>query len=349
MTGGVRRPTLADVGRRAGVDASIASRVLGGELNRVTPETRERILASAKELGWRPHPGARSLRKGTTSTIAVIIPSLNNPAYGSMIQGAQSAAARADHVVVFADTDNDIHRAASEIERLSDYVDGIVLASARAGEDARIALGEAKVPVVLLNRRGAGGHPAVIGREEDGAALAARYLVSLGHRRIAVVSGTRPVDTAVRRVAGFTKELESRGLMLEPRLAVEALLTVEDAEAALAPLLRLPVGERPTGVFAAGLSAALGSLQAARKAGLNVPNDLSIVGFDDAQVAELVTPALTTIRMPHRSMGEQAVELLVRVLRGEEVPVTTVVEEAPELIIRGSTLPLHQQPRKGRK
>lgn len=338
MSAPIKRPTLRDVGRAAGVDASIASRVLGGETSRVQPATRERILAAARELGWRPHAGARSLRTGSSSTIAAIVPSLHNPAYGSMILGAQRAAAAADHVVVFADCGDDADRAAGEVDRLASYVDGIVLASVRTTNAALSAAGVLHVPVVLLNRRDASGLPAVIGRDEDGAALAASHLVNLGHERIAVLAGPEDVETANRRLAGFSDRLRGLGCALDGQMAVRSELTIEAAAEAMRPILSGRETEPPTAVFvAAGINATFGVLKAARDLGVTVPRQLSVIGFDDAPVADLVSPALTTVRMPHEAMGAAAVTVLLGLIRGEQTEDVTVVEEEPQIIERAST------------
>ncbi len=335
QSSGAKRPTLRDVGLLANVDPSIASRVLAGDRDRVRAETRLRIEAAAKELGWRPYQAARSLRTGHTSTIAVLIPSLHNPAYSEMIRGAQRAAAEADHVVVFADTDDQDRTASQELERLSRYVDGIVVAAANKSEWSTRMLARVPVPVVLLNRRGVQALPAVVGPDELGARLAAAHLAELGHRRIVLLSGPEHIDTAVRRVAAFRAACRKHGLD-EPQ-HLSSALRIEDAAEVLSPVLEQPASRRPTAVFGAALTAALGTMIAARRAGLDVPKNLSIVGFDDAEVAELVTPPLTTVRMPHERMGARAVELLLAALAGDEAGSTTVVEEAPELVVRGTT------------
>ncbi len=329
------RATLRDVGRLANVDPSIASRVLAGDERRVREETRLRIVAAAEQLGWRPHQAARSLRTGRTSTIAVLIPSLHNPAYGAMIRGAQRAAAAADHVVVFADTDDEARTAGQELERLSQYVDGIVVASASRTQLTARSLEHVPVPVVLLNRRGVRGLPAVVGKDEVGARLAARHLAQLGHRRVAILAGPEHLDTAQRRTRAFVTECAKLGLPDATQLS--APLRVEDAAAVFAAHLRRQGSV--TAVFGAALTSALGSLSAARACGVDVPAELSVVGFDDAEVAELITPPLTTVRMPHEQMGARAVTLLLAALSGEDVPTTTVLEDEPVLVVRGTTAP----------
>jgi LacI family transcriptional regulator len=254
-----------------------------------------------------------------------------------MISGAQRAAALADHVLVFADIENVAADEGNELRRISAHVDGMVIASARTDALATSELVSALVPTVLLNRRGVPGSPAVVGPDERGATLAAEHLLELRHRRIALLAGPVTVDTATRRQKAFADALGVEGL--SPLFTMNAELEVEEAAAAVAPVLRLSRDERPTAIFAAALTAALGVLVAARRAGLRVPDDLSIIGFDDAVVAELVTPGLSTIRMPHEQMGLKAIESLLALLRGESLPETISIPEQPELVIRGTTAP----------
>ncbi|MCI0158748.1 LacI family transcriptional regulator [Leifsonia shinshuensis] len=330
---GARRVTLRDVGALAGVDPSIASRVLGGEMNRVTEGTRERIFEAAKELGWRPHAAARSLRKGTTSMLAVIVPSLYNPAYSGMMKGVQLAAAAEDHVVVF--SEGTAGEGTRELERLSEYVDGIIWASSQAdGHDE--ALPASVAPTILLNRQGFPGLPAVVGPDAEGARMAARHLISLGHTRLGVLTGPTSIDTATRRLDAFLSEARLYGAQVVWQASVE--LDIDAAQQAAAAMVALPRSERPTAVFAAALSASFGLINAARQAGLEVPADLSVVGLDDAEVAEIISPPLTTVRMPHVAMGMEAVRNVLRLIRGEDLPPTIeVTSPSPELIVRGST------------
>jgi len=332
-----RRPTLKDVGLKANVDASIASRVLSGEMKHASEETRARIFAAASELGWRAHPAAKSLRTGSSTTLALIVPNLHNPAYGSMIRGAQRAAALADHVMVFADMEGTDTKELDELRRISGHVDGIIIASAQSSVLGSTDLLSTLVPTVLLNRRGVPGVPAVIGPDEQGAILAAEHLLALGHRRIGILTAPRTLDTATRRGDAFAARLRESGVHL--MFEVEAPLDVDAAASAISPFLERPAGERPTAIFGAALTAALGVMVGARSAGLTIPTDLSLIGLDDAQVAELVTPGLTTILMPHESMGVRAVESLLRLIAGEELPISISVDEPAELVLRGTTGP----------
>jgi len=330
-----RRPTLRDVGELAGVDSSIASRVLAGDLKRVGDATRERILDAALQLGWRPHPAAKSLRTGRTTTLALIVPNIQNPAYGSMIEGAQNAAFEADHVLVLADTQSSRGRELDEVQRISRHVDGMIIASARTNGLSLDEIHSTLVPTVLLNRRGIEGLPAVLGPDERGAEMAAEHLWDLGHRQMAIITGPTHIDTAVRRLESFANTLARLGA--EPVLVRSVELDVASAAVAALELLSLPRDQRPTAIFGAALTAALGSMVAARDLHIEVPSELSIIGLDDAQVAELVTPALTTIRMPHRSMGAAAVNTLLRMIEGADIPETESVPDPPILMVRGTS------------
>src|SRR5581483_2828181 len=302
--------------------------------------TRARIRAAAERLGYQPNHVARGLSLGRTLTLGVLIPSLTSPAYGAMISGANRAAWEADYVVLFADTGDDDQRMRLQLTRLSHRVDGIVMASARRDGQALETLTRARVPFVLLNRRGGPTDPCVIGDDEAGVHLAVAHLAALGHQRIALITAPDVLDTAVRRRAAYLEALATAGLAHDPRLVVVASPDPTSGAAAMRALLDLPAGQRPTAVFCgAGLATALGALHTLRLRGLRVPAECSIVGFDDAPLADYLLAPLTTVRMPHARMGARAVELLLARIQGHPIPCETRIPDPPQLVLRASTAP----------
>jgi DNA-binding LacI/PurR family transcriptional regulator len=200
-------------------------------------------------------------------------------------------------------------------------------------------LEERGVPLVQLNRRAAGATQSVIADDEAGVTLALRHLHELGHRRIGYIVGKARYDTTERRVRAyrtFSKEqgLANSGLIYRGSLAPARL------RMGIAKLLDRPVHERPTALLAINLQAAVQLLTALRELGLRVPEDLSVMGFDDGPLAEHLWPPLTTIWMPREAMGKKAVEVLLSLLGHHDVPDTIMVEAAPEFIERASTAPV---------
>jgi LacI family transcriptional regulator len=333
-----RRPTLRDVSELAKVDASIVSRVLNGEARRVAPATHQRILDVVEQLNYEPNPIARSLSVGRTQTLGMLIPDLRNLAYGNMILGAEQASAESDHVLIFASTGDDETVMNRQLERLAPRVDGLIVASVLQGGGTRDALSRLRIPFILLNRRGPGRWPAVVGDDEAGVTLAVEHLAGLGHRRIGHISGPARVDTIARRRKAFVAATTHLAPARDDCPVVRAAAIDAEAGAdAMERLLTRRGRRRPTAVFCVALVHALGAMRRALDLGVRVPEDVSIVAFDDAPVADYLATALTTVRMPHAAMGRRAAELLLGSLDGEPPPSLTVIDHPPELIVRNST------------
>jgi LacI family transcriptional regulator len=334
-----KRPTLRDVGAEAHVDASIVSRVLAGEDWRVSGLTKARIDAAVKSLNYIPHRMARALRTGETLTLAMLVPHIGDPAYFNMMAGAKMAAAAANYVVLFADTNDDEDLEAEEVGRLSGRVDGVISATARRGSRSLSHLRISGMPVVLLNRRADGAFASVTGQDKYGAILAVEHLSRLGHKRIAHVSGPTTLDPSERRRAGYLEGMAGAGLAVDPGWMVESALSEGAAAATLGSVLRLPARRRPTAIFASTLPSALGTLRELRGRGTDVPGEMSVVGFDDHPLADHLWAPLSTIRMPHVAMGRLAVDRLISLIREETIPTETIVTELPVLVVRNSSGP----------
>lgn len=359
---------LRDVARRAEVDPSTVSRVLRDDPSQqVRPETRERILVAARELNYRPNALARGLRTRRTDTIGLIIPSLDNLGFSEVTSGIQAAAAAAGKLVMVVDAgavdgtapewadgddgagvggvapgDRDgAGRSESDVyERLigDGRLDGLIVAFA-ALDDRHVAqLAERGIPLVLVNRRTTGVHGSVVVDDRRGAATAVEHLVRLGHRRIGSIGLAADTDTARRRDAGYRDAMAAAGLPVDERWVEAGPPTVEGGRAALYRLLAASKGEPPTGIVVASLMSAIGVLSALRDSGRRVPEDASIIAFNDHPFANFTAPALTTVRMPNARMGQQAVRMLLDALEG--VPVgDLVVDDPPMLVLRESTAP----------
>lgn len=326
-----RSVRLRDVAAAAGVDASVVSRVLSGDARlSIRPDTRERVLAAAARLDYRPNTAARTLKTARTMAIGMIVPDLSNVNYATIAQGAEEAAATAGYVLLV------VHGSASDrLPDLHGRIDGLLIGMATS-ETPRHGEFGGDMPALLVNRREPCGVPSVTVDDEAGGALAVSHLLSLGHRRIAHVAGPQNADTARRRLRGYRAMLESAGVRPEPDWIAETTFDETGGHVAATRLLGLE--PRPTALFVGNVRAAIGALAAARRLGLRVPDELSIVGFHDAPFAAYLDPALTTVRMPLEEMGREAVDSLLALLDGRPAD-DTMVATPPELVVRASAAP----------
>jgi LacI family transcriptional regulator len=341
-----RAPGLADVAARAGVSASLVSRVVrGDESIRVRDTTRQRVLAVAEELGYVPHLLARNLRSSRAGALGLVLHDISNPIYAEIIRGAQRAVARADNVLLLVDAAAVTDR--SDVLKVAGggRVDGLVWQMAGQAElDSRVRTAARYVPVVLVNS-GAQGELSGVYLDDSGAArLAMRHLLDLGHQRVGFVSGARGLDVSERRRAAYRESLAAAGIRRRASWEVDGGWDPEGGHAAAARLVRSR--PRVTAVLVTNALVATGVVTAAYEARLRVPEDLSVVAIHDLWFAERLTPPLTVVRLPLQRMGEQAVELLLegasadRAGGGGTGPRdVAITEPAPDLVVRGSTAP----------
>ena len=331
-----RTPTrLVDVAREAGVHVSTVSRVLNTpDEAAVRPETRERILATAQRMRYRPNALARGLKTQTTTTFGMLVPSLRNPVYATIVRGAVAEAWRRGYVVLLAEDDGTVTEQAWERLVEEGRIDGILIASVQPGRPILQLVAESQVPFVFVNRREPGSGRNVSMREEDAGRIAAEHLIALGHTRLGQVAGPLGLDTARRRAEGFAEAAISAGL---PRPAlIEAPFQEAGACHAIDELMDgIP---RPTGVFISNLNQAIGGLAGVRRRGLRVPDDVSLVSYDDDPLTEYLEVPLTTIRMPLHALGEQAISALAHQVDGG-APFDLEIATAPELVVRASSAP----------
>lgn len=338
MTTAARPVRLVDVAHRAGVGTSIASRVLNGDPTvSIRPETRERILEAARELNYRPNAFARGLKLARTMTLGMVIPNLAHPVNAEIIRGAERRAASVGYVMLLADAE-EFHQAGEAFRRLllERRVDGLLIASASTTEEVLRDLAREALPFVIVNRRVRGVGPSITVDDARGMELAVEHLVSIGHRRIGHVTGPADADTARRRLEGFRSGMRSAGLQVRSALIAEARFDEEGGFRAMGQLLS--VKPRPTAVTVWSLAAAVGALAAARRAGVDLPRELSVIAFHDAPIAAYLDPPLTTVRMPLRELAETSVDCLLRLVEGQTIE-NVVIRTPPELIQRASAVP----------
>ena len=330
--------TLADVAAHAGVGAATVSRVMN-DSPRVSPSTRARVLASVEQLGYRPNPLARGLSTGRCQTLGVVVPFLTHPSAVERLRGVVDELHDSRYDLVLFNVETPLHRdehLASLTRR--DRADGLLVMSLPPPPGALERLVDAGVPMVLVDAR-ADGLPTVVTDDVEGGRIGARHLVALGHERIAFI-GADP-----RNPLGFTatadRERGYRQVLREAGLSVPASLVrhgAHDRTVARRLTEQLLAQRRPpTAIFASSDVQALGVLQAARAAGLHVPRDLSVVGFDDIEISAYA--ALTTVRQPLYESGQLGARLLLEALREERRPSADVHELHLELVERSTTGP----------
>ncbi|MER7504474.1 LacI family DNA-binding transcriptional regulator [Nonomuraea pusilla] len=327
------RVTLADVAAVARVDRAVVSRVVNKDptLN-IRPETRERVLAAVEQLGYRPNVAARSLRTARAHMFGLFIPDFANPVYAEIIKGAEAEAAAQGYVLVTGSATG--AGLGGYMDRLGQgRIDGLLLAGAGGDAGLIAQLDAAGIPWIMLNHRSRSARRYVVLDDERAAALAVEHLVRLGHRRIAHLAGPSGADTATRRSAGYSAAMRDAGLPEGGIVAAD--YTPAGGAAAMATLLAAP--EPPTAVFVANVASAIGAMEAVRKAGLEIPRDVSIVAVHDLDLASYLYPALTTVRMPLAELGRRGVTLLGRLKPDEAVE--EVLDGPIELIQRRSTAP----------
>ena len=321
--------TMREVARQAGVSVATVSRVLNAS-GPVGDDTRRRILQTAGRLRYVPNGTARTLKATTTETVGVVLPDLYGDFYSELIRGVEGAARSARHHTLLASAHDGPGELVAALRTLVGRVDGLVVMSPDVEGGVLRANLPAGLPVVVLGGA-VDGHGSVTIDDAAGAEAMTRHLVGLGHRRVALVSGPPGNADAQARRAGYDRALAEAGA--HPALVLDGDFTEASGYAAAQAFLALD--PRPTALFCANDAMAIGALRALREAGLDVPGDVALAGFDDVPVARYVTPALTTVHVPIDAMGTHAVEAVLAAVNvpGAAPPVVTL---PTRLVVRES-------------
>ena len=330
--------TVHDVARAAGVSISTVSRALGSP-ERVATETRERVTRAAADLGYRPNHAASGLRRGRTHAVGLVVPDLENPYFASVTKGVQARARAEGYEVFVADSDEDPDVESELIGALAARTDGVIVASPRSDDTAlRAAL--TGVTAVLASRElvpdgradDAQDVPCTAVDDADGVAQIVGHLSALGHRRVGVAAGPATSWSGGRRLAGLVAAAERWDVQLTELGNFQPYFAggIQAADHAVA--------NGVTAVVAFNDLMAIGILDRLRNRGVDVPGEMSVVGYDDVQLATVMPPGLTTVHAPLARLGRRAVDLLLARLRGGA---SSGVQLLPvELIIRGSSGPV---------
>ncbi|QYG91965.1 LacI family transcriptional regulator [Iamia sp. SCSIO 61187] len=330
--------TIADVAARAGVGAGTVSRVLNGS-PKVSEATRARVLDTIAELGYRPNPLAQGLSRGRCRTLGVVVPYFTTPSPIERLRGVAAALDGAQHDLVIFNVETEAHRDdfLGTLTR-RDRADGLLLMSFPPPPADLARIVAAGVPVVLVDAVGEGVSSVVVD-DVAGGRLATQHLLDRGHERIAFIGGDQDeplgFTAADDRELGFRQTMADAGVPVDEALVRYGTHAREVAVAIAKDLLRLP--DPPTAIFATADVQALGVLEAARSLGVRVPEDLSVIGFDDIELAGYV--GLTTVHQPLFESGRVATRLLLEVLSGDAAPTAHVHELPLEVVVRSTTGP----------
>lgn len=334
--------TLSDVAEEAGVSPTAVSRYLNNRID-LPQATRDRIDAAIAKLSYRPNLLAKRLSTGKTEAISLVTPEIANPFFGELAAAIEAEAQRHGYAVYMSSTQGDRTREIDAIQRLQDqHVDGLIMITNQPDDGTLAGLLQQHNNVVLLDEDIPGVTvPRVFVENEQGAYLGTRHLIKAGHRDIAIISGPAGLMSVRERLAGYERAMAEAGLPIWPEWVLLGEYSRNYGRTATEQLLVGPV--MPTAVLACSDYIAIGVLQAMRQADRVVPRDLSLVGFDDMPFAELVDPALTTIRQPIAEMGRAAFEQLLALINKAEIepltrlPVSLVVRKSVQKL--GDTQP----------
>jgi LacI family transcriptional regulator len=327
---------LIDVAHEASVGTSVVSRVLNDDPSlSVRDETRKRILDAAARLDYRPNALARGLKLAKTMTIGLVI-HLGYSENAELIAGVERAAADRGYLTLLADASEFVSHGESYRRLLLERrVDGLLMASG-LGEDAFLReLSDHGLPIMVVNRRLRDGVPSASMDDEGGMGVAVQHLVDLGHTRIGYIGGPQVSDVSRRRLAGYRQAMRAAGLRVQTRHVMESSEHEVGGFDAMQALLA--EARPPTAVAVWSVTSAVGALAAVRRSGRAVPDDLSVIAFHDAPIAQYLEPPLATVRMPMAKMANAAVKAVIALAEGKPVVDTIVSKPAPVLVRRAST------------
>jgi len=331
------RATITDVAKLAGVSKATVSKVLNNTA-KISEQVRKQVQEAAEKLGYRPSQIARSLKNKRTKSIGLVLPSVTDPFFAEIVRGVHSVVTEKGYIVILCSSEENIHTEFSYFQILEDiWVDGIIFCGIRGGKDEddqiRI-LYDKGIPIVLVDRETEGYFTNVVMIDDKQAAFeATKYCLEMGHRKIGFIAA--PLNTKIfsRRLEGYKEALRAFGLDVDDNLIQQGDLSPQSGGVATRRLLNCK--ERPTAIFASTDMMAIGALKEIQKSGLSIPQDISLMGFDDIPLASLITPSLTTIHAPSYEMGVEATKLLIREIERENTSQQKIILNT-KIVVRDS-------------
>lgn len=326
--------TIKDIAKKIGISYATVSRALNNRAG-VNPQTRERVLEAAEKMGYQPNAIARGLVMKSTHTIALVIPDITNPFFPEIVRSAEDEASELGYNTFLCNTNWDIEKEQSYLKLLQEKrVDGIILKPASDSEGN--SFNNISVPLVLLDRTSKDDNYSCIEVDDRrGGFLATKHLIESGYKRIAFIGGKLDSYSDSQRKEGYRQALLRYKYEIDESLIRNGSFKTKSGYEIMNSLIK--EGNVPDAVFAGNDVIALGVMQSAKEHGLNVPEDLGIVGYDDIDCAKLPQIQLTTIAQPKNQIGRYAVELLLSVINERDHKEPRIIILEPELIIRSTT------------
>ncbi|MFH1446166.1 MAG: LacI family DNA-binding transcriptional regulator [Chloroflexota bacterium] len=332
----LKRVTMKDVAQAAGVSITTVSHVVNATRH-VDSTTRARVLEALDNLGYFPNSIASSLRSGKTKIIGLIVPDASNPFFADVSRQIENIGYQQGYSVILCNSDNDPAKQSNYINTLlAKQVDGVIFISAGGAPGDLIHFSERGIPVVVADRDVPLDLADVVLLDNEQAGYdATQHLIELGHTRIACITGPNHLSPSMQRVEGFRRALREHQIPCDPEMILPGDFRFQSGEAVITRLLAYQ--SPPTAVFVLNDMMAIGAMTAVRKHGFNVPGDISIVGFDDIELASAVTPALTTIAQPMGEIARHTTDLLISRLQGDQEDAKKRIVLSARLVIRDST------------
>ncbi|NBI27841.1 LacI family DNA-binding transcriptional regulator [Chengkuizengella marina] len=333
------KPTIYDIAREAGVSIATVSKVINNT-GRIGDKTKQKVMKVMKDLDYHPSIVASALTGKKTHTIGLLIPDIANPFFAEIARSVEDMGNELGFSVMMCSTDNNIDKESKYISLLEQKrVDGIILATGTQNTTILQNLLKKKVPIALIARD----MPSlpvdtVLVDDYMGGYEATSHLIKLGHQKISIIAEDLTVMSSKERIRGYCQALEDHGLAFDERLLHVSDFTIEGGRKVAAKILS--ENNSATAIFACNDLLAMGAIQAAREKGIQIPEDLSIIGFDNTILASICDPPLTTIAQPIQDMGKKVVELLVKEIKEEKTTKQRVVL-MPKLEIRKTTSEIH--------
>lgn len=329
------RVTRQDVARRAGVSVAVVSYVINNGPRPVALTTRAKVESAIAELGYYPNELARSLRLRQSSTVGLLIPNVTNPVYAEIARSMESICMQEEYLVLLCNSGRDPVQEKRCVQLLrAKQVDGVVMIPNQEPLELIWPLQQAGIPTVVLEHDLPEVHCIALD-DLQGGRIGTEHLLSLGHRRIAFIKRPSSSATSAQRVTGYRQALEEAGLAFDPALVIESEAGQMGGYQAMQLLLAL--AEPPTAVFTHNDVLALGAMHAIRQAGLAIPGDMSVIGYDDIASSAYLAPPLTTVKFPKEAMGCRAAEIILQLARAKQNLPPRALRLSPELIVRDST------------
>ncbi len=330
--------TAKDVAAYAGVSTATVARVVGG-YGYVSEETRRRVLEAVRALNYHPNAIARSMVKGSTNTIGLVVSDTANPFYPDVIRGVEDVCHRAGYNVILCNSDEDVEKEQRYLRVLmAKQIDGLIMTTTSDGVSYLLDITQRKIPVVMLDRAPKGsGFDSVTVDNRGGAYEAVQHLIKLGHRRIGVITAPTRIWTSNERLEGYKMALKEHGIPIQSELIYQDDRKEEGGYRGAMRLMG--IDNPPTALFTTNNLRTVGALRYLKERGVNIPKQLSIIGFDDQSWMGLLDPPLTVVAQPAYFLGTSAGELLVQRLQGKAPMEEQVVVMKASLVVRKSCAP----------